>query len=57
MKFYKKNMSRKIKAPRKLGIKSLVKISSLTAETLLICANVARSYVAWTNVIVIVGIC
>ena len=47
---------RKVKSPKKLGSKSLVKIWSLTPEILLICTNVSRTrtYVAWTNVIVTV---
>ena len=36
---------------------SLVKIGSVTAEIFQIWANVARTNVAWTNVIVTVGIC
>ena len=36
--------------------KILVKIGSVTAEILPIWTNVARTYVAWTNVTVIVGI-
>ena len=42
---------------QKLGPKSVLKIRSLTTETLLICKKVATTYVAWTNVIMIVGIC
>ena len=41
----------KIKATEKLSPKSLVKIVSVTAEILLICTSVARTYVAWTNVL------
>ena len=37
-------------------LKSLVKIGSVTAEIFLIWTNVARTNVAWTNVIVTVGI-
>ena len=45
-----------IMTPRKLGPKSVVKIGPVTAEILLICTNVARAYVAWTNVTMAVGI-
>ena len=38
-----------------MGSRSLVKIKSVTAELLLVCTNVARTYVAWTNVIMAVG--
>ena len=49
--------STKIKAPKKLGPKSLVSIESVTVEIFLIWTNVARTYVAWTNVTIAVGIC
>ena len=49
--------SKKIKACKKLGAKSLVKIGSVKAEIFLIWTNVARTNVAWTNVTVTVGIC
>ena len=52
-----KKKRKKIKPPKILGSKSLVKIWSLVTEMLLICTNVARTYVAWTNVIVTVAIC
>ena len=35
---------------------SLVKIGSITAEIFLICTNVTRTNVAWTNVIMTVKI-
>ena len=45
--------STKIRAPKKFGPKSLVKIESVvTAEILLLWTNVAMTYVAWTNVTV-----
>ena len=53
----KKNLSTKIKVPTKIGLITLFKIGSVTAETLLICTNFARTYVTWTNVIITVGIC
>ena len=37
------------------GPKSLVKIGAVTGEKLMIWTNVARAYVAWTNVTVKVG--
>ena len=37
------------------GPKSLVKIGAVTGEKLMIWTNVARAYVAWTNVTVTVG--
>ena len=37
--------------------KSLVNISTVTAEILLIWTNVAMTFVGWTNVTVTVGIC
>ena len=46
-KFVQKNY-----VPQKLCPTNLFKICSLTAETLLICKYVARTYFAWTNVIV-----
>ena len=49
--------SKKIKACKKMGQKSLVKIRSLTAEIFLIWTDVARTNVAWTYVTVNVGIC
>ena len=45
------------KGPQKLGPKSLVKIGSVTADIFLIWTNVARTYVALTNVTITVGIC
>ena len=48
---------KKIKVGKKLGLKNLVKIWSVTAETFLIWINVSRTNVAWTNVTVTVGIC
>ena len=45
-----KKCSTKIKAPKKLGPKNLVEIGSVLVEILLIWTNVARTYVAWTNV-------
>ena len=38
-------------------LESLVKIGSVTAEIFLIWTNVARTNIAWTDVIVTVGIC
>ena len=52
----KENLSRKIKTPKKLGPKNLVKIGPETAEILLIWTNVTRAYIAWTNVTITVGI-
>ena len=52
-----KMRSIKIKAPKKLGPQSLVKIGSVIAEILLIWTNVTGTYVAWTNVTLKVGIC
>ena len=49
-------LGQKIKALKKLGKKSLVKIGSVTAEIFLIWTNVARTNVAWTNVTVTVEI-
>ena len=49
--------SKKIKVCKKLGLKNLVKIWSVTAEIFLIWTNVSRTNVAWTNVTVTVGIC
>ena len=42
----KKRWSTKFKGPKKLGHKIFVKIGTVTAEILLIWANVARIYVA-----------
>ena len=42
--------STKIMTPKKLGQKCLVKIRPITVEILMIWANVARAYVALTNV-------
>ena len=36
---------------------SLVKIGSIAAEIMLIWTNVARTYIAWTNFIIMVGTC
>ena len=36
--------------PKKNWVKNLVKIVSVTDEIMLIWTNVARTYVAWTNV-------
>ena len=47
-----KKLLTKIKFPKILGTKSSVKMGSITAEILLICTNVARTYVNMT-----VGIC
>ena len=44
-------------SPQKMSPKSLVKIESVTADILLLLTNVTRTYVAWTNVSVTVGIC
>ena len=41
---------RKLKAPKKLGPNSLVKIGSVIAEIFMPWTNVARTNVAWTNV-------
>ena len=49
--------SNKIRAPKKLGPKSLLKILSVTAEIFLIWTNFARTNVVCTNVTMIVGIC
>ena len=48
--WFEKFWSTEIKALKKLGPKSLVKVGSVTVEILLIWTNVARTYVAWTNV-------
>ena len=40
----------KIEAPKKLGIKMLVRIESVTAEILVIWTNLDRTYVALTNI-------
>ena len=53
----KKNCSTKVKAQKILGPKSLVKMESVSVNILLICANVARTYMLSTNVIVTVSIC
>ena len=53
----KKKMGQKVKAPKKLGPKSLFKIGSVTAEIFLILTNFARTIFAWTKVTVTVGIC
>ena len=53
--YRKKCWSTKIEA-KKFGPKSLVKIKAERAEILLIQTNVARTYVAWTNVTMAVGI-
>ena len=50
-KFYRRTFS----STKIMGPKSLVKIGPVTAEILMIWANVARAYVAWTNVTVKVG--
>ena len=42
--------------PKKLDSKSLVKIAPATAEILVIWTNVAGAYVAWTNIIMTIGI-
>ena len=44
------------KDPKKLDPKSSVKIGLVTPEILLIWTNVARTYVAWTNLTMTVGI-
>ena len=49
--------STQIKAPKKLSPKSFVKMGSVTAQILLICAKIVRTYVFWTNFIMTVGIC
>ena len=54
--------SKKVKAPKEVGAKTLVKIGSVIAEIFLIWTNVARTNaartnVAWTNVTLTVGIC
>ena len=46
----KEYWSTKIKAPKKLGTKSLVKIRSVTSYIMLIWINVTRTYAAWTIV-------
>ena len=48
---------KKVKVCKKLGLKNLVKIWSVTAEIFLIWTNVSRTNVAWTNVTVTVGMC
>ena len=53
----KKCCPKRIKALKKLGPKSLVKIRSVTAEILLMWLNVARNYVTWMNVTMTVGNC
>ena len=55
--FVPKKIVYKIKAPKIFGQKSLVKMGSITAELLLRCTNVARTYFAWTNAIMTVGLC
>ena len=40
-----------------LVVEILVKIGAVTAKILLIYTNVARTYVGWTNIILIVRIC
>ena len=55
--WFKKFWSTEIKALKKLGPKSFVKVGSVTAEILLIWTNVARTYVSWTNVTKIAGFC
>ena len=55
--FVPKKIVYKIKAPKIFGQKSLVKMGSITAEILLICTNVARACVAWTNVIMTDCLC
>ena len=47
---------KKLRAPKIFGPKSLVKIGSVIGEIFLIWTNVARTYDAWTNVTVTVGI-
>ena len=52
-----KILVKKVKAPKKLGTKSVVKIGPVTAEILLIWTNVTRAYyVAWTSLTMTVGI-
>ena len=46
-----------MRAPTKLGTKSLDKIGSVIAELFLIWTKVAKTNVAWTNVTVTVRIC
>ena len=46
----------KIRPPKKLCQKNLVKIAAVIAEILLIWTNVTGTYVAWTNVTLNVGI-
>ena len=41
---------------QKLASKMLVKIGPMTAEVMLIWTNVIKTYVAWTNITVMVGI-
>ena len=47
----------KLRATKKLGTKSLVKIGSVIAELFLVWTKVAKANVAWTNVTVAVFIC
>ena len=47
----------KIKGPKNIGFKRLVKIGPVINEIFLIWTNVAMKNVAWTNVIMTVGIC
>ena len=42
---------------KNLGLKNFVEIRSVTAEILLPCTNLVRTYVAWTNIIITVDIC
>ena len=49
--------SNKIKGPKNIGFKRLVKIGSVIAEIFLMWTNVARTIVAWTNVTMTAGIC
>ena len=56
-KFWPKDMLvQRYLGPQKLGSKRLFKIESVTAEVLLIWANVTKKYVNWTNLTVTVGI-
>ena len=46
-----------MKALKKLGQKSLVKMMSVTTEIFLIWANVVRTNIDWTNVKMTIQIC
>ena len=50
-------VQKKKKGQKILGPQKLIKIGSVAAEIFLIWTNVARTNVAWTNVIVSVEIC